>query len=305
MKNKIILILIAIILISCEDKYTQKSPDDTETMNSGKITVYCDKAIESVIDTAFKMYTNDYKNVELNVQYSNSRNVMSQLLGNKARIIVNARDYLHDEDSLMKAFKIKKYKRFELAYDGLVFFVRNDFPVDTLNANQIEAAITSEKLLSKSTNGLNFEPIYATVNQNSSIFANLNSMVIKNRLIRKKIELLENIDEVKKQVSKNNSIIGIGYLSQLVNDKNFKMLQLGFNSDSLKKYISPKPVHQGYIVQNLYPFKVIYYAYLQEDRQNLPFWFGTYLAKEEKVQKLFLDKGIVPAFARIKLKYEE
>ena len=27
--------------------------------------------------------------------------------------------------------------------------------------------------------------------------------------------------------------------------------------------------------------------------------------KQEKVQKLFLDKGIVPAFARIKLKYED
>lgn len=305
MKNSIILILIAIILVGCEDKYTQKNPNDTETMNSGKITVYCDEAIKPVLDSAFVMYTNEYKNVALNIEYSNSRNVMAQLLSNKARIIINARDYLHDEDSLMKIYKIKEYKRFELAYDGLVFFVRKDFPVDTLNANQIEDAITSEKLLSKTTSGLNFEPTYATINQNSSIFANLNFMVIKNRLIRKKIELLKNIDAVKKQVMANNSIIGIGYLSQLINDNNFKMLQLGFESDSLKRYISPKPVHQGYIVQDLYPYKVTYYAYLQEERQNLPFWFGTYLAKQEKVQKLFLDKGIVPAFARIKLKYEE
>lgn len=305
MKNKVILLLIAILFVSCDDKYVQKNPNDTETMNSGKITVYCDEAIKDVIDSAFTMYTNDYKNVALTVKYENSRNVMAQLLGGKARIVVNARDYLKDEDSLMKVYKLKDYRRFELAYDGLVFFVNKNFPIDTLNADQLEAAITSEKLLSKTTSGLKFEPTYATVNQNSSIFANFNSLIVKNRVLRKKVELLKNISEVKKQVSANSSIIGIGYLSQLVNDSNFKMIRLGFDSKQLKEYITPKPVHQGYIVQDLYPFKVTYYAYLLEDRQNLPFWFATYLAKQENVQKLFLDEGIVPAFARIKIKYEE
>jgi ABC-type phosphate transport system substrate-binding protein len=305
MKNKIIFFLIALMFVACEDKYTQKSPESEETMNSGKITVYCDEAIKTVLEPAFPMYLKDYKNVKLNVIYDNSRNVMSQLLGNKARIVLNARDYLEDEDSLMKAYKVKPYERFELAYDGLVFFANKEFPVDTLNADQLEAALTGDKLLSQSTAGLNFEPTYATVNQNSSIFANLNSLIIKNKTLRKKVKLLNNIEEVKKQVSANNSIIGVGYLSQLVNDTNFKMIRFGFDSKLLKEYITPKPVHQGYIVQDLYPYKVTYYAYLQENRRNLPFWFATYLAKQEKVQRLFLDKGIVPAFARIKLKYEE
>lgn len=305
MKNKIILVFIALILISCDNKYEEKSSEEVETINSGKLSIYCDELIKPVLDSAFSLYSVDYDNVDLTVEYTNSRNVMSQLLSKKSRIVVLARNYLSDEDSLMQVYELDKHKRFEIAYDGLVFFVNKNFPVDTLNANQIESAIINGKSLSNSTQGLDFEPSYTTVDQYSSIYANFNSLIVKDNPLKRKVELLDNIEAVKKQVASNNSIIGIGFLSQLVNDNNFKMLRLGFDSDTLKKYITPKPVHQGYIVQDLYPYKVPYYAYLLEDRQNLPFWFGTYLAKQEKVQKLFLDKGIVPAFARIKLKYEE
>lgn len=305
MKNKIILVLITLLFISCDNKYEEKSSEDVETINSGKLSIYCDEVIKPVLDSAFKLYSIDYENVELTVNYSNSRNVMSQLLSSKSRVVVTARDYLSDEDSLMTVYKLEKHKRLVIAFDGLVFFVNKNFPIDTLNSNQIENAIIKGESLSKSTQGLDFEPTYATLDQYSSVYANFNSMIVKDNPLKKKVELFENIEAVKKQVTSNNSIIGIGFLSQLVNDDNFKMLRLGFESDTLNKYITPKPVHQGYIVQDLYPYRVSYYVYLQKDRQDLPFWFGTYLAKQEKTQKLFLDKGIVPAFARIKLKYEE
>lgn len=305
MKNKIVLILITLLFISCDNKYEEKSPEDVETINSGKLSIYCDEVIKPVLDSAFKLYSIDYDNVELTVNYENSRNVMSQLLSSKSRVVVTARDYLADEDSLMNVYNIEKHKRFVIAFDGLVFFVNKNFPIDTLNSNQIENAIIKGESLNNSTQGLDFEPTYATLDQYSSVYANFNSLIVNDNPLKRKVELFENIEAVKKQVASNNSIIGIGFLSQLVNDDNFKMIRLGFDSDTLKKYITPKPVHQGYIVQDLYPYKVPYYAYLLEDRQNLPFWFGTYLAKQEKVQKLFLDKGIVPAFARIKLKYEE
>lgn len=305
MKNKIVLLLFVLLITSCDNKYEEKAADDQETINSGKLTIYCDELIKPVIDSAFGLYRFDYKNVDLTVEYADSRNVMSQLLSKKSRAVVIARDYLADEDSLMQAFGLEKHKRFEIAYDALVFFTNKDFPSDTLNAGQIEKAITAGNQLSKTTNGLNFEPTYATLDQYSSVYANLNSHIIQNNPLKKKVELFKNIIDLKKQVTSDKSIIGIAFLSQLINDENFKVIRLGYESDSLKKYITPKPVHQSYIVQDLYPYKVTYYAYLLEDRQNLPFWFGTYLAKQEKVQKLFLDKGIVPAFARIKLKYED
>lgn len=305
MKINLIILAFAVLFTSCDNKYEAKDPDDLETINSGKLTVYCDELIKPILDSAFNLYTKEYQKVELTTVYANSRNVMSQLLSKEARVIVNARDYLTDEDSLMKVYNIENHKRFIIAYDALVYFTNKNFPVDTLNANQIANSILLGKELNSTTAGLNFEPSYATLDQYSSVYANFNSMIVKDNPLKRKVELFDNIDALKKHVAANNSIIGICFLSQIINEENFKMIRLGFDSDSLNQYITPKPVHQGYIVQDLYPYKVPYYTYLLEDRQNLPFWFGTFLAKQESVQRLFLDKGIVPAFARIKLKYEE
>lgn len=305
MKINLIILAFAVLFTSCDNKYEAKDPDDLETINSGKLTVYCDELIKPILDSAFNLYTKEYQKVELTTVYANSRNVMSQLLSKEARVIVNARDYLTDEDSLMKVYNIENHKRFIIAYDALVYFTNKNFPVDTLNANQIANSILLGKELNSTTAGLNFEPSYATIDQYSSVYANFNSMIVKDNPLKRKVELFDNIDALKKHVAANNSIIGICFLSQIINEENFKMIRLGFDSDSLNQYITPKPVHQGYIVQDLYPYKVPYYTYLLEDRQNLPFWFGTFLAKQESVQRLFLDKGIVPAFARIKLKYEE
>jgi phosphate transport system substrate-binding protein len=296
---------VALLLASCDNKYEAKKPDDVETINSGKLSIYVDETLEGIIDSTFSMYEVDYPNVELTVNYENSRNTMSQLLGGETRIAVNARDYLDDELAQMEKFAVEKHKRFALAYDGLVLFVKNDFPIDTLNAVDLENAISQGSSLSKSVFNLEFEPTYATLEQNSSVFANFSKYISKNDTLKKKVELLSNIDELKKHVASNNSIIGIAYLSHLINDDRFKMLQIGFQNDSTDEYISPKPVHQGYIVQDLYPFKVTYWGYLLEDRQNLPFWFVTYLAKQTIVQQYFLNQGVVPAFAKIKLKYEE
>ncbi|MER3328080.1 MAG: substrate-binding domain-containing protein, partial [Candidatus Kapaibacterium sp.] len=196
MKIRILLLTIAIILSSCDNKYEAKDPNDVETLNSGKLTVYCDEQIKPILDSAFILYTQEYDKVELTVEYANSRNVMSQLLSKEARVVVNARDYLSDEDSLMNAYKLEKHKRFVMAYDGLVFFTNNNFPVDTLNVDQIENAIVDGEDLSKSTVGLDFEPTFATLDQYSSVYANFNSMIVKNNPLKKKVELLDNIESL-------------------------------------------------------------------------------------------------------------
>jgi len=298
-------LLTIVFLSSCDNKYEPKSSDDVETINSGKLTIYVDESIESVIDSTFSMYEKDYPNVELTVNYADSRNIMAQLLGAKTRVAVNSRDYLDDELEQMKKFEVKNHKRFPIAYDALVYFVNKDFPIDTLNANDIENAISNGSSLSDNTENLNFEPTYATLDQNSSIFANFSKYMNYQDTLRKKVELFGDMEQLKKQVESNNSIIGVAYLSHLINDDRFKMIELGFTVDSTKEFIRPKPVHQGYIVQDLYPYKVTYWGYLLEDRQDLPFWFVTYLAKQTIAQQHFLNEGIVPAFAQIKLKYEE
>lgn len=295
--------LIFTLLISCGDnKYKAKDPDEVETMNSGKLKVIIDESIKNVLDTGIVMYQNDYEKVLITKEFKNARKSMGELLGGLSRVVVIARDYLEDEDSLMVVHKVDKHYRMKIATDALVLFTKVDYPIDTLNHSEIKNIFQNGEKLSNIFK-VDGEPKYYINEVNSSEYAHFKKSILENNPLKKNVMFIEGIDEIKNQVYENNGV-GFGLLSQLVGDDRFKLIQIGFN-DSTGKYIRPVPVHQAYLVQGRYPYPVDYWVYLLEDRRNLPFWFASYLAKETKYQQLILDKGIVPEFARIQLVPEE
>jgi ABC-type phosphate transport system substrate-binding protein len=307
--NKLLISALDLFLVSCllllinscnQGNTDGKKPaEEVETMNSGKLTAYCDASLENIMSEPVEWYKKDYPKVKLTFQYANARNVMAHLLSGDARIIVLPRDYLRDEDSLMKVYKVKRHEKMPIAFDGLVFFTNRDFPLDTLNHSEILSVLRDGKALSSYYPKLKIEPELVINDINSSEYANLRKLVLKGDSLKKKLNFMKSADSVLDNVSRTYSI-GIAYLSQVAKDTTLKLLKIGF-IDSAGRRIRPKPVHQAYIVQDLYPYKVTIWAYLLEERRNLPFWFGKFLSIEEKVQRYFLDAGIVPAFARIKL----
>ncbi len=295
--------LLFTLLISCGDnKYKAKDPDEVETMNSGKLKVIIDESIKNVLDTGIVMYQNDYEKVLITKEFKNARKSMGELLGGLSRVVVIARDYLEDEDSLMVVHKVDKHYRMKIATDALVLFTKVDYPIDTLNHSEIKNIFQNGEKLTNIFK-VDGEPKYYINEVNSSEYAHFKKSILENNPLKKNVMFIEGIDEIKNQVYENNGV-GFGLLSQLVGDDRFKLIQIGFN-DSTGKYIRPVPVHQAYLVQGRYPYPVDYWVYLLEDRRNLPFWFASYLAKETKYQQLILDKGIVPEFARIQLVPEE
>jgi len=290
-----------IVFTGCPREDIRSSDPEKESWTTGKLTVYCDDAILPMMDSVFKMYDQMYPDVKLTVEHTNAWDVMAMLLSANVRVVVVARDYLHHEDSLMQEFHVAPYLRMTLAYDGLVFFTNANFPLDTLNASQIEEVLTNkEKNFRDYYPNLAVEPELAVMGKTSSEYANLRSLAAKGNGIVRKLRYFEETEALRSYVSDNDNTIGVAFLSQLINDSRFKMLRIGF-SDSTGRYINPKPVHQAYIVQDLYPYKVDYYAYLLKDLRDLPYWFATFLAKEAIVQKYFNSSGIVPAFAKIAL----
>ncbi len=304
----LISILSIILLHSCnsdKQKEEHKVEDYPETMNSGNLTAYCDLSIASLLDSAFIMYKVDYPRVNLNIETGNARQVMAKLLAGEARVILIARDYLRDEDSLMKVYNVEPHPRMEMAYDALVFFTNKDFPLDTLNAEQIAEFLQSDKdVLRKYYKQLKSEPELVCPNINSSEYANLHSLAARTQPILRKIKFVENFEAVKEYIATNNNRIGVCFLSQIVTDTSFKLIRIGFVNDKGRS-IRPRQVHQAFIVQDLYPYKITLWAYVLQDARNLPYWFAKYLSVEEKVQRYFLNRGIVPAYARIKLIKED
>ncbi len=296
--NFLAIFLLVVFLFSCDDKYSAKD-STVETMNSGKISVSVDASIYNVLDTAFKLYNLVYPNVKIDLQVVESRKAMSLLLSGNSRAIIIARDYLKDEDSLMKIYKVEKHKKIEVAQDALVLFANPDFPLDTLTDEQLRSILTKKDVkFTDYFKNLASEPQIVTNTVNSSEWANLNSLVTKGNKISKPIVQLSTIDSIKNFVVNNKNSIGISYLSQLAKDQNFKILRISFVNEK-GKYEPPQIVHQAFVVQKRYPYIFSYWAYLLEDRMNLPYWFASFVGKEAKIQQYFKEIGIVPAFAKI------
>lgn len=290
------------VLISCNEVDKEEAGEDevAETMDSGELKIFCDSSIMGVMDSAFVMYDEFYPKVKLSTEELDSRKAMSLLLSGNARAIVIARDYLKDEDSLMREFGVDKHLRMKIAEDALVFYSSPEFPVDTINEDEIKEVLLNNKQMTEIYPQLSTEPEFVINIPNSSEYSNLRQQVLDGEFIKHPYRSLGSHDSVMNFVKNNRNKIGIGYLSHIVKNPEYKALKVGY-TDSTGKHDMPQVVHQAYIVMRRYPFIVNYYVYLYQNRRNLPYWFATYMAKEAKVQRYFKDYGIVPAFAKFKL----
>lgn len=301
----LIAILSLLLFNACEQENKDFNKEgnltnEIETINQGEVTVHIDQSLYPIMDSIFKMYREDYPDVNLNDSSVTSRQAMSLLLSGNSRVIITARDYLKDEDSLMTEYEVPGHLKMKIAQDALTFFTSPQFPLDTLSDEQIKDVLINNAKLSDYFDELVTEPIFVTVDQYSSEYANIYQLILKDNKLQKPLKIFSTIDSVKNYVRNNKNAIGIGFLGNVVNEPDFKELMIGFTKENgTREY--PQVVHQAYIVMERYPYIVDYYAYLLEERRNMPFWFASYIAKENKIQKYLNDYGVVPAFAKIRL----
>ncbi|MES2765683.1 MAG: substrate-binding domain-containing protein [Bacteroidota bacterium] len=274
-----------------------------EGETSGKVTILCDQSIYDLLKAPVRMFDSTYDEAEVILENAPARRAMGELLSGKAKGIIIARDYLADEDSLMKAYGVSKHERQMIAKDGLVFFTNRSFAIDTLNREQLKSVITAKNMTLKSMFPvLQAEPVFAISDQNSSEYANLLKLVTNGASPEHSFKTFQSTDSVKALVRSNPNVIGIGYLSHVALDTNFKLLKIGFKNDSTGKYVTPKIVHQSHIVMGNYPFVVPIYSFMLENRVKQPAWgLFSFLRTDKNVQLYFKNMGIVPAFAKFEL----
>ncbi len=291
-------IAISFFLYSCNEG--GKKSDDNDAMTSGKLTVYCDEALYNLMQPTFRMYDSTFPDIKLTTVKVNAREAMAKLLSANAEAIIMARDYLKDEDSLMKKFNVKQYPVMVCAEDALVFYTQKSFPLDTLTETQLKNVLLNGQSLPGYFHAIKSEPKFVINNNSSSEYANFISLVAKNQTIKKKLLMFAGSDSVINYVKNNSGTIGIGYLSQIAKDTNLKGIKISY-IDSAGKYVFPHTVHQANVLRGNYPYIVPLKIYLLQDMKNKAFWFGMFLSKEGVVQKYFLKAGIVPVYAQIRL----
>lgn len=303
MKNNIYLIAFAVVSIvfsSCDDKPKQGTTQDTETVRAGKVEILCDESIYQLIKSIAPVYDTAFPDAKVTLKPVTAREAMSQFFAVKSRGIIIARDYMRDEDSALKANKHEPHPHFLIAKDALVFFVKKSFPLDTISKNQIREVLLNSKQTFKSYfSNLTAEPSLMMSSEQSSTYANILKLITNNQLPKHSYIAVESPDSLKMRVKSENAI-GVGYLSQIIKDTSLKALMVGYE-DSTGEHVYPKPVHQSYMVMEKYPFVVPIYGFIQEERQNLPWGFLTFMRTDPRIQQYFLNAGIVPGFGKFDL----
>jgi len=266
-----------------------------------KINVYCDEAEFDLLKPLIAHFDSIDTQGEVILKKTSSMDAMVRLLSGEANAIIVPRSYTHYEDSIMKVFAVEPHTRMNFATDALIFYISVKSEIDTLTDEQIKEYLTQPNSSLKNHNKKFVEEPQIVINNGlSSEVQNLRNLVTNKQPIKRKLKMFNSYDSVKAYIYDHVNDIGVGYLSQIVNESKFRAIAISF-TDSNKKRVFPHVVHQTNIAQKLYPYIVTHYFYVLDKRQDLPMRLGRFLSKHPYAQKYFNDIGIVPAFAKIQL----
>lgn len=285
-------------MFGCGDEDSQQNEENVETAVSGSAEILVDNSIFPLISSIKPIYDSVYPNAHITLIPVTAYEAVAALLAGESRGIVVAREFTNYEDSLMKAYNVPLPQRYDLATDALTLFTPKQYPLDTISKEEIQRLLLSSApgttLLPKGNEKVLY-PGYR-----SSVYANILKLVVSGKAPSYPMQTYANADSLLTAV-RNGSGIGFGYLSQILKDSSLKMLRIGFE-DSTGKRIPPRVVHQANIVRGFYPYPVPIAAYLRDvSRPKLPYGFFTFLRTDSKAQRMFLNAGIVPAFATFNL----
>jgi len=294
-----IFLLVAGILISCNNQ-TENKPMTQEQKDYKFARIYIDDAVFDMMYPQCIKYDSIDTNAELTISDSTAWDCMAKLLTGEAEAIITPKEYTQYEDSIMNAYGVESHVKMRIAYDALTFFVKYDSPLDSLSVEQIEGLMFDKsKRFSDYFRNINKDYVFVTNSNLSSEAVNLEQLVLKNKKSKRRIFYFPSHDSVITFV-KNYDAIGIGYLSQIIREPDLKPLRISY-IDSAGNYIYPRAVHQANIVRKLYPYIVTHYMYVFSKDKEAAMRLGRYLSKHGDAQRYFLNYGIAPAFAQIKI----
>lgn len=286
-------------LSSCEEP---KNRQVIESPVAGKDTIYVEDVLFSYFMEAKPKYDSVFEDAEITLLPVNARRGMSLLFSDTASCVILARDYLRDEDSIVKSMSLP-FKKIEIAKDGLVFFVSKDIPLDTLNLKQLESIMAGTSINTIQKNAV-LEEALCIPSMQSSEYAGLLKYFYKgSNAITATLKQFENRDSLKIHV-RNGKAMGIGLMSDILKDSSLKAIRIGY-TDTTGRRVAPQVVHPGFIVQNMYPLVLPIFAYTKNEKQNLAWGFATFMEKDPNIQKVLLNKGIVPSHAIYNLIQED
>jgi len=298
------------VLASCTASREEQtgSPEEYETAIRGTTEIHVDEEIIDLLGPAKELYDEAHPDAHVTLVARPALDLADDIIEHRVRGIVLARKWLPGEDSIVNEDRGDEgFPTTEIAKDALVFYAAPSFPLDTLNADDIRIWMNGGTVDRDVYPELRTAPVFVVPGLASSVYGNvINQITQGTEPVSGTVAALPNRDSVREAVIADERLIGIGYMSQFINDSSVKMLRLGY-TDSTGEYIRPKPVHASYLIMGKYPFPVPISIILKDraSQYSLPSGFALFMARDGKAQRTFFDLGIEPGYARIELTLPE
>ena len=291
--------LLILFMFSCSNDEQQQNYDSPV---AGIDTIYVEDVLYPYFMDAKPTYDSVFEHAKITLIPMSARRGMSLFFSDTASCVILARDYLRDEDSIVKAMSLP-FQKIEIAKDGLVFFVAKNIPFDTVNLAQLHDLCTgtSPNVIQKN---VKLDETICIPSMQSSEYAGILQYFSKGMDAPPiTFRHFEHRDSLKAHIRKSKSI-GVGLMSDIVKDSTLKAIRIGY-TDSTGRRIAPQIVHPGFIVQNMYPLILPIFAYVKSEKKDLVWGFATFMEKDPSIQKVLLNKGIVPSHAKYNLIQED
>jgi hypothetical protein len=299
-----------LVITSCSQEQADPQGDaaDYETALRGTVEIYVDEQIIDLMQPAKELYDEQNPDAHVTLVPGTALEIADDILEHRIRGAVIARDWLPGEDSAAQRDRGSDgFPVTEIAKDALVFFTAPDFPLDTLNADDIQTWLVGGTVAPDVYPALSRRPTFVVPGTASSVYGNVMNLITHGKQpARGLVAALGTADAVRTSVLNDRSLIGVGYLSQFVRDSGVKLLRVSF-VDSNGTYIRPKPVHAAYLIMGRYPYPVPIRMILKDraSPHSLPSGFAVFMARDGNAQRTFFDWGIEPGYARIELNIPE
>lgn len=291
MRNSFVALSFLIIVVGCRQDQQQES----ESLFRGRARIVCDQELAPLILPQLDSFALQHEGAHIEHDTLPALDAMQQLLTGRARAAIIARDYLPEEDSLLRAYAIEKHRRFLIATDALVFVISSKVSFDTISEDILRSTFQGQR-----TWLLQYR--WAIPDRRSSLSAHLH--MIAGGVLRLPSVQASTGERALTLIEKGTADIAVAFLSQYLrfkaNNPSLRTLRIVVRDTGTGDRIAVSP-HAATIVKGTYPYCVPIYGYLLDTARNFPFGVIASIAQEPRPQRAMLNAGIVPGYAKIHL----
>jgi phosphate transport system substrate-binding protein len=284
-----------------------------ETSTSGNLKISADESFTPIVDSQVHVFHKLYKYAKIKPAYKAEREVIQDLLTDKAKVIVVARPLSASESQqLQKSAKLsaKGITTIKMAYDGIAIILNPENTDTLLSVPQLKdiflGKTASWKQLNPKSKLGNITIVFDNNNSSTARFVQ-DSITGKQPLSANAYASKSNPAVIDYVAQNKNAIgvIGANWISDFDDSttvgfiNKIKVVAVSRKTvpENPDAYVQP---YQAYLAQGSYPLRREVYVISREARAGLGTGFASF-ASGDKGQRIVLKGGLVPARGVVRL----